>query len=72
MGLLDTYRYTYGYENVYIDLTFSMFHELTNDIIELCEMAGDRSKIKTNHAWIGPKRGGDTRAYTVLTNTNFF
>ena len=29
-------------------------------------MAGDRSKIKTNYAWMGPKRGGDTRAYTPL------
>ena len=38
-----------------------------NDILEkICEMAGDRSKIKTNHAWMGPKRGGDTRAYAVL------
>ena len=38
-----------------------------NDIFEkICEMAGDMSKIKTNHAWMGPKRGGDTRAYTAL------
>ena len=38
-----------------------------NDTLEkLCEMAGDRSKIKTNHAWMGPKRGGDTRVYTAL------
>ena len=29
-------------------------------------MAGDRSKIKTNHAWMGLKRGGDTRVYTAL------
>ena len=29
-------------------------------------MAGDRSKIKTNHAWMGPKREGDAKAYTAL------
>ena len=38
-----------------------------NDTFEkLCEMAGDRTKIKTNHAWMRPKRGGDSRAYTGL------
>jgi len=33
---------------------------------KLCEMAGDRSKIKTNYACTRPKRGGDTRPYTHL------
>ena len=38
-----------------------------NDTLEkFCEMAGNRSKIKTNHAWMGPKRGEDTRVYTAL------
>ena len=38
---------------------------------KLCEMVGDRSsKIKTNHAWMGPKRGGDTRVYTALRPAN--
>ena len=43
------------------------FLDEANDTFKkLCEMAGDRSKIKTNHAWMGPKREGDTRAYTWL------
>ena len=41
-----------------------------NDTLDkLYEMAGDRSKIKTNHAWMGPKRGGDTRVYTALISS---
>ena len=45
----------------------STFLDDPNDIFEkICEMDGDRSKIKTNHAWMGPKRGEDTRVYTAL------
>ena len=60
--LICVYMYTF----MYMYRISSTFHELTNDIIKLCEMAGDRSKIKTNHTWMGPKRGGDMRAYTAL------
>ena len=46
----------------------STFHELTNDIIKPSEMAGDRSKIKTDHAWMGPKRGRDTGCIDMKTH----
>ena len=70
-GYIYAHGYTYGYENASTKLIFSSkisstFPELTNDFKKLCKMAGDRSKIETNHAWMGPKLGGDTRAYTVV------
>ena len=65
----------YIFISICIYLTFSStfsstFPELINDFKKLCEMVGDRSKIKTNHAWMGPKRGGDTRVYTALALYN--
>ena len=33
---------------------------------------GTGPKIKTNHAWTRPKRGGDTRLYTPLSRTKLY
>ena len=65
MSLVDTFSYPHVYSCVYMYQATScsppgspprVLDEVNDIFKKLCEMAGDRSKIKTNHAWMGPKR----------------